>query len=54
MDLARIPLDEMVDGRGGVRPHWRRLLGTISDLGHRELLERGRQIARALHDQTGP
>jgi uncharacterized circularly permuted ATP-grasp superfamily protein/uncharacterized alpha-E superfamily protein len=54
MDMARIPVDEMVDGRGGVRPHWRGLLGTISNLGHRELLERGRQMARALHDQTGP
>lgn len=54
MDMAPIPVDEMVDGHGGVRPHWRRLLGAISDLGHRELLERGRQMARALHDQTGP
>ncbi|MBB2201578.1 circularly permuted type 2 ATP-grasp protein [Gluconacetobacter tumulisoli] len=53
MNLERIPLDEMVDGRGGVRPHWRGLLGTISDLGHRELLERARQMARSLHDQTG-
>ncbi|GBQ32703.1 circularly permuted type 2 ATP-grasp protein [Gluconacetobacter azotocaptans] len=53
MDLERIPLDEMVDGRGGVRPHWRGLLGAISDLGHRDLLERARQMARALHDQTG-
>ncbi|MFS3136766.1 circularly permuted type 2 ATP-grasp protein [Gluconacetobacter sacchari] len=52
--MAPIPVDEMVDGHGGVRPHWRRLLGAISDLGHRELLERGRQMARALHDQTGP
>ncbi|MBB2198465.1 circularly permuted type 2 ATP-grasp protein [Gluconacetobacter sp. 1c LMG 22058] len=54
MHMAPIPVDEMVDGHGGVRPHWRRLLGAISDLGHRELLERGRQMARALHDQTGP
>ncbi|ACI52003.1 protein of unknown function DUF404 [Gluconacetobacter diazotrophicus PA1 5] len=53
MDMAQIPVDEMVDGRGGVRPHWRGLLSMISDLGHRELLERGRLMARALHDQTG-
>ena len=24
------PLDEMVDGRGGVRPHWRALLGMLA------------------------
>jgi len=54
MDMAPIPVDEMVDGHGGVRPHWRRLLGAISDLGHRELLERGRQMARALREWLGP
>ncbi len=48
-----IPLDEMVDGRGGVRQHWRRLLAVFSDLGHRELAARKRQIAVALSDQTG-
>ncbi|NHO31219.1 circularly permuted type 2 ATP-grasp protein [Acetobacter fallax] len=48
-----IPVDEMVDGRGGVRPHWRRLLGVISDIGHKELLARRQHIALALSDQTG-
>ncbi len=48
-----IPIDEMVDGHGGVRPHWRRLLGVISDIGHRELVARGQHIALALSDQTG-
>ncbi|GBR04971.1 hypothetical protein AOE01nite_25820 [Acetobacter oeni] len=43
----------MVDGRGGVRPHWRRLLGIISDIGHRELVARRHHIGLALSDQTG-
>ncbi|MDG6094367.1 circularly permuted type 2 ATP-grasp protein [Acetobacter sp. AN02] len=45
------PLDEMVDGQGGVRPRWRRLLSTISELGAQELAERGGQISVALRDQ---
>ncbi|MCE0745115.1 circularly permuted type 2 ATP-grasp protein [Acetobacter sicerae] len=48
-----IPIDEMVNGQGGVRPQWRRLLSAISDLGHQELLARQQQMALALADQTG-
>lgn len=48
-----IPIDEMVNGQGGVRPQWRRLLSAISDLGHQELRSRQQQIALALADQTG-
>ncbi|BCK75015.1 hypothetical protein AA0242T_1506 [Acetobacter aceti NRIC 0242] len=48
-----IPIDEMVNGHGGVRPQWRRLLSAISDLGHQELRARQQQIALALADQTG-
>lgn len=51
--IEMIPVDEMVDGRGGVRPHWRHLLSAVSDLGHRELMLRRQQIALALSDQTG-
>ena len=48
-----IPIDEMVDGQGGVRPQWRHLLSVISELGHQELTGRRLQIALALSDQTG-
>ncbi len=34
------PIDEMVDGRGGLRPHWRALLGVFSTLGERGLADR--------------
>ncbi|NHN88216.1 circularly permuted type 2 ATP-grasp protein [Acetobacter conturbans] len=48
-----IPIDEMVDGQGGVRPQWRHLLSILSELGHADLLGRRQQIALALSDQTG-
>ena len=38
------PLDEMVDGAGGFRPHWRGLLGALSSLGRGELAERARLL----------
>ena len=41
------PLDEMADGTGHARPHWRTLLGTIFSLGHETLAERARLL-----DQT--
>ncbi|HYZ30765.1 MAG TPA: circularly permuted type 2 ATP-grasp protein [Crenalkalicoccus sp.] len=37
-------LDEMVDGHGGVRPHWRPLLGVIAGLGWDALGERARRM----------
>ncbi|NLI28073.1 MAG: circularly permuted type 2 ATP-grasp protein [Acetobacter sp.] len=45
--------DEMVDGRGGVRPRWRRLLSTISELGLEEVSVRRSQMALALRDLSG-
>ena len=31
------PLDEMVDGAGGIRPHWGNLLGAMAGLEEHEL-----------------
>lgn len=45
------PLDEMVDGRGGVRPHWRRLLGILGGMGEGVLAERARRLDRAFEDE---
>ena len=39
-------IDEMVDGRGQLRPHWRDLLGSFSLLGEGGLAERGRRLDR--------
>ncbi|TCZ63188.1 circularly permuted type 2 ATP-grasp protein [Roseicella aquatilis] len=40
------PLDEMVDGAGGVRPHWGGLLGTLASLARGELAERAALLDR--------
>jgi len=45
------PLDEMVDGRGGVRPHWRHLLGILGGMGEGVLAERARRLDRASEDE---
>ncbi|MBR0671307.1 circularly permuted type 2 ATP-grasp protein [Neoroseomonas soli] len=45
------PLDEMVDGRGGVRPHWRALLGMLGGMGEGMLAERARRLDRAFEDE---
>ncbi|WP_198374429.1 circularly permuted type 2 ATP-grasp protein [Neoroseomonas rubea] len=45
------PLDEMVDGRGGVRPHWRHLLGILGGMGEGMLAERARRLDRAFEDE---
>ncbi len=39
-------IDEMVDGRRGVRPHWRSLSSMLSSLGHDALAERARSLDR--------
>lgn len=44
-------LDEMVDGRGGLRPHWRGLLGAFSALGDGGLAEAARRVDRAFEDE---
>ena len=44
-------LDEMVDGKGGLRPHWRSLLGVIASLGPGGLAERGKRLERAFEEE---
>ncbi len=44
--------DEMVDGRSGVRPHWRGAFAAFASLGPTELLARAERIAR-LADEEG-
>lgn len=44
-------IDEMVDGRRGVRPHWRNLLSVVSSLGHDGLAERARTLDRIAADE---
>jgi len=39
-------LDEMVDGKGGLRPHWRGLLGVLTELGRPTLVERAQRLER--------
>jgi uncharacterized circularly permuted ATP-grasp superfamily protein len=41
------PLDEMADGTGQAKPHWRPLLSTLFALGHETLAQRARLL-----DQT--
>ncbi|MEO3471835.1 circularly permuted type 2 ATP-grasp protein [Roseomonas sp. CAU 1739] len=51
-DLGVVPpIDEMVDGRGGVRAHWRQLLGIMGGMGEGALAERGRRLDRAFEDE---
>jgi uncharacterized circularly permuted ATP-grasp superfamily protein/uncharacterized alpha-E superfamily protein len=45
------PIDEMVDGRGGVRAHWRTLLGIMGGLGEGALADRARRLDRAFEDE---
>ena len=44
-------LDEMVDGRGRVRPHWRDLLGTYGGMGAAGLADRTRRLDRAFEEE---
>ena len=44
-------IDEMVNGRGGVRPHWRAVLGALSSLDHEALAERARRLDLAAEDE---
>jgi uncharacterized circularly permuted ATP-grasp superfamily protein/uncharacterized alpha-E superfamily protein len=47
------PLDEMVDGRGGVRPHWRPVLAALAEQGERGLAERVSRLGRLVDDEHG-
>ncbi|QDJ10181.1 Hypothetical protein HVPorG_02211 [Roseomonas mucosa] len=42
--------DEMVDGRGRVRPHWRSILGALSGLSGPDLSDRALSLHRALEE----
>ena len=44
-------LDEMVDGRGGLRPHWRALVGVLAGLGHDVLAERAARLDRLMAEE---
>ena len=41
----------MVDGKGGLRTHWRSLLGTFSALGEGGLAERAQRLKRAFEEE---
>ncbi|HME23685.1 MAG TPA: circularly permuted type 2 ATP-grasp protein [Acetobacteraceae bacterium] len=43
--------DEMVDGRGGLRPQWRNLLGVLAGLGRGVLAERARRLERVMEEE---
>ena len=45
--MSEFVIDEMVDGHGRLRPHWRELLDAFSMLGDGGLAERGRRLERA-------
>lgn len=52
--MSAEPLDEMVDGQGGFRPHWRPLLGALAQLGPETLAERAQLLEEALAEDAGP
>ena len=45
------PLDEMADGTGHAKPHWRSLLSTMFALGHETLAQRARLLDQAFADE---
>ncbi len=44
-------IDEMVDGQGGLRPHWRQLLSAFSGLGEGGLAEQARRLDVAFDNE---
>jgi uncharacterized circularly permuted ATP-grasp superfamily protein/uncharacterized alpha-E superfamily protein len=51
MPRADTPRDEMVDGQGQVRPHWRGILSGFSDLPPGGIGEYARRMERAFEDE---
>jgi hypothetical protein len=45
------PLDEMADGTGHAKPHWRNLLSTMFALGHETLAERAKLLDLAFREE---
>ena len=43
--------DEMVDGRGGVRPHWRSVLGVLTALSPAEMQDRAVRLERTAEEE---
>ena len=41
----------MVDGKGGLRPQWRSLLGVLAGLGHSVIAERARRLERMMEEE---
>src|SRR6476646_3105728 len=50
MDNAS-PLDEMADGSGHAKPHWRPLLSTMFALGHETLSQRAKLLEQAFAEE---
>jgi uncharacterized circularly permuted ATP-grasp superfamily protein/uncharacterized alpha-E superfamily protein len=45
------PLDEMADGSGNAKPHWRSLLSTLFALGHETLAQRAHLLDQAFAEE---
>lgn len=45
------PLDEMADGAGRAKPHWRALLATMFSLGHETLAQRARLLDQTFEEE---
>ena len=43
--------DEMVDGRGGVRPHWRAVLGVMTSMAPGEMEQRATRLERTAEEE---
>ena len=43
--------DEMVDGKGGLRPQWRGLMSVVAGLGHGVLAERSKRLDRVMEEE---
>jgi uncharacterized circularly permuted ATP-grasp superfamily protein len=41
----------MVSGQGGIRPHWRGIIGVIGGIGRAALAERGQRLSRAMLEE---
>src|SRR6202789_1734076 len=48
---ATSPLDEMADGSGHAKPHWRSLLSTMFSLGHETLAQRANLLDQAFAEE---
>ena len=44
-------IDEMVDGQGGLRPHWRQLISSFAGLGEGGLAEHAKRLDAAFDNE---